>query len=751
MPLRRLAGTPARALLMRSAVPGPAAGARWPAGRTPAIALVLALLAPAPGAAQAVAELVVTPSELVIEAGRPQTVVATAYDSSGNILSISIAFSSSNPAVAEVSPAGRVNGLAAGSALLTARAGAASAAVPVTVRTPAPPPPPAVPVASLALEPASLALLPLEPARLVAYATDAGGARLISPRLTWRSGDPRVASVDREGVVVAVAPGVTTITASADGGVSASVAVAVDTALFSAPAQVVLAPGGVDTLAVTVPSQGGRRLRAGVSWTSRDTAVVRVLPGGVARGVAQGATTILARGYGMSVEFRAIVRPPVASVQVTPAASGEPVPVPVATGRSFQVRALDAAGAPVPGVEPAWSVGDTTIGDFATGTGMFTARAVGRTTLTAMIAGLEPVVWTVEVIPVAVTLDRDRVGMATGDQLRLAARLVDPAGAVVPGLDPALTWSSSRPQVAGVANGAVTAQGLGRSTVTATTPWGSNGSAEVYVTGDLLVSSDRAARRGVGLYQLRLDDPGTLLPIVADTSTILHAELSPDRTRIAFSSNRAGSFDIWVVDADGANLRRVTAEPGNESEPSWTPDGAQLVFTSGAGGPSQVAMVPADSGAITLLTSGPGGNRQPAVSRDGRHVAFTSARDGNYELYVLTLEGGEIRRITATPGREQAPQWFANGDLLFASDQDDGVAIMRQRGGSRAIVAQLDDPLLELSLSRDGQRFAYLTGRIAERGSGAVEYRLVVQRVEAGGAPVAVPLRPGEQVATPSF
>jgi TolB protein len=140
------------------------------------------------------------------------------------------------------------------------------------------------------------------------------------------------------------------------------------------------------------------------------------------------------------------------------------------------------------------------------------------------------------------------------------------------------------------------------------------------------------------------------------------------------------------------------------------------------------------------------------VSSDGQFVAFASARGGNYDIWVQREDGSDVRRITSTPGREQSPHWFANGDLLFSSDlPKGGVAIIRQRGTDRTTLATLSDPLLELTVSADGRWFAWLSGRAADRGTGAVEYSLMVQRAEAGVTPVAIPIRSGEQIATPSF
>jgi uncharacterized protein YjdB len=709
----------------------------------------------APLQAQVIADVQVTPASIKLAAGQETRLFAAAYDPQGRIIAgATITYLSTDTTVAGVSDDGSVTALAPGQALIEAVAGGRRDTASVTVEGPpaaAPPPTPAVAVSGIVLEPAALALLPLEPARLVAHVSTADSTTPPIVPLTWRSADTHIAAVDRDGVVVGIAPGVTAITASADNGVSATVAVAVDTALFATPAKVILAPGASDTLLVTVPAQQNRRLGAGLSWSSSDTTVVAVGPRGVATGGQPGSAEITVRGYGMTGRIQAEVHQPVASFDIIPAAAS-PVEIPVATSRRFDLRALDAAGQPVPGISPTFTVGDTSLMQYSSSSATLTARRVGTTTLTGAVAGFEPVVWTVRVVPVQVVLAQHRMALRVGDRVQLAARLVDPDGAIVAGITAPVSWTSARPSVATVANGAITAAALGHSMIRVSTPWGTSDSVEVYVTGDLLVSSDRAARSGLGIYALRLAEPDAFVPVFADTSTNLHAAYSPDRTRIAFSSNRAGTFDIWVMDADGGDLVRVTSDSGDQSEPVWTPDGKRIVYTTTVGGRSQIASIGVDGSDPVQLTSTDGGNIAPAVSPDGRLIAFASARAGNYEIYEMDMDGGNVRRITATPQREQAPQFFRNGDLLYASDRPKGgTQIIRQSGATRTVLAETDDAVLALSLSADGRRYVYLAGQMVERGGNRIDYRLVSQRTDGVPEAVTIPLGAGEQVATPTF
>lgn len=729
---------------------GPARPAHGPRMLLTALLMLAAVGLPsAPLAAQSVSELVVTPSQLELQEGTEQRLVVTAYDSSGNIVvSAPLTFATSDSGVVRVAADGRVSAVGEGVASILAESGGAQEQVAVRVRAA---PAPSAPVSSLALDPPSLLLLPLETRRIVARALDATGSLVARPGVAWRSGDRSIAVVDQEGVVIGVAPGITSITATA-GGIIASVGVAVDTARFAMPTRIVLTPGVMDTLYVLVPSQGERRLSAGLSWTTNDSTIVQTFPGGLIRAVRPGAASVSVQGYGMTGTVEVIVRPPVENLAITPAPADSAQIIPVSTSRAFSVRPEDGAGNLVDGVAVVWSVADSSIVEFAPAPGLLVGRKPGRTSLSATVSGFDPVVWQVEVVPLEVDLDRSEIGLSPGDRVQLAASLMDREGNRVEGSSHSLTWSSSRPAVASVANGIVSAQSLGAATITAATPWDTRDSVRVFVSGDLLVSSDRAVRGGIGLYQLSFASPATLTPVLTDTSTVLDAVFSPDRTQIAFSSNRAGNFDIWIMDADGTSLRRVTSAPGAERQPAWMPDGQSLVYTANASGASQLMRVGVDGTGATPLTAGEGGHRAPAISPDGRYLAYVSAREGNYDIWVQKMDGTDLRRITATPGREQSPHFFPDGDLLFASDRKGGGAdIIRQRGTSRTVLATTTDPLLELGLSRDGRMMAWLTGRSEPGANGGVSYSLVGQRTETGAPLISVPLRDGEQIATPSF
>ena len=149
---------------------------------------------------------------------------------------------------------------------------------------------------------------------------------------------------------------------------------------------------------------------------------------------------------------------------------------------------------------------------------------------------------------------------------------------------------------------------------------------------------------------------------------------SPDGKRIAFTSSEVEDIErkrprIYVMDADGKNRRRLSNEFVAEWDPSWSPDGKRIAFTSSgvmeaAGGPWRIYVMDADGGNKQRLSNdaGPGG-WNPSWSPDGQHIAFVSHGDGNDEIYVMNADGAREVRRTKDGSEDTDPVWF---DPAFA-------------------------------------------------------------------------------------
>ena len=713
-----------------------------------------ALTAPSALRAQTANEVQVTPETMTLGVGQKQSIFAAAYDRQGNLIpSAKFLFWSSDTSIAKVSRDGAVLGVAPGLAKVEARLQGkrASLAVLITGGS-APAGGGGTGGSALAIDPATAVLLPGEGVRLSAQALREDGTPLPVGRVAWKSLKPEVATVDTAGIVLGVAPGKSIVQATTGTGLMATVPVEVEQAEVAiAGANEVLGPEDAETLRVLVPSQANREITGGMQWRSADTTIAAVGPTGIVQARSAGRTEIAMVGFGQERRTGLVVHRLAQTLVVSPKPMADPIQIPLRATRQFTAVAEAADSTPIPEARVTWEVGDTSRVGFDRATGTLTARDTGATTLTARLRGFEPVVWRIQVVPGVLGLDRTRAGLRVGERVTLAVSLLDDGGKTI-GPASGLAWTSDKPEVAAVSNGDVRGVSPGHAVISAAAPWGKAVTADVYVTAELLVASNRSG--AFGLYQVRPESPDTLLPLLVDGGGNIQGVRSPDRTRIVFSSSRGGNYDLYVMDADGRNARRLTQDTGAESEPVWTPDGSRIIY-SGAPmkGIPQLVSVRADGTDPRPLTASTGGNRSPDVSADGRRLAFVSIRDGNPEIYEMSIEGGEARRITKTSDKENSPRWLPNGDLIYVVEKGGGARIMRVAAGTTtpAQLLQIDQPVIALDVSTDGERIAYVAGKLSEAGKGKSPLTLRLQPLAAGGTPTVVRLRVGEQVLSPSF
>ena len=150
--------------------------------------------------------------------------------------------------------------------------------------------------------------------------------------------------------------------------------------------------------------------------------------------------------------------------------------------------------------------------------------------------------------------------------------------------------------------------------------------------------------------------------------------LSPDGSMIAFASQRdGGTFEIFLMNADGTNQRRLTdfTKLGiGAVQPAWSPDGKRIVFKSRVKR-IDIYVINVDGTGLVKLTDEPRGVNTPAWSPDGRKIAFASLRHGPPEMYVMNPDGSGQVRLTFNTWRDVRPSWSPDSRrIAFHSDRD---------------------------------------------------------------------------------
>lgn len=148
-----------------------------------------------------------------------------------------------------------------------------------------------------------------------------------------------------------------------------------------------------------------------------------------------------------------------------------------------------------------------------------------------------------------------------------------------------------------------------------------------------------------------------------------HPAFSPDGKRVAFVSDRSGSFELYSALVDGSELRRHTSFGGAYvAHPSWSPDGDRIAFDARPDGHADLWIVDAEGGTPRRLTEHPDDELSPSFSASGQALYFTSHRSGSWQIWRMPAAGGGAEMVT-TEGGYRAIEGV-DGELVYYSKYD---------------------------------------------------------------------------------
>ncbi len=169
-------------------------------------------------------------------------------------------------------------------------------------------------------------------------------------------------------------------------------------------------------------------------------------------------------------------------------------------------------------------------------------------------------------------------------------------------------------------------------------------------------------------------DTGRKLPFYNQRASMnAFVTFAPDSKRIIFSSTAAeGPAQLYGASVDGSGLHRVTSSNSIEVEAKINPvTGTDMVDVSGRSGFPQIYQMNLEGANVKRLSAGTGEATNPAWSPDGAHIAFAWTRGfepGNYNIFVMDVTSGQTTQLTANEGRNENPTWAPDGaHIVYAS------------------------------------------------------------------------------------
>jgi TolB protein len=185
---------------------------------------------------------------------------------------------------------------------------------------------------------------------------------------------------------------------------------------------------------------------------------------------------------------------------------------------------------------------------------------------------------------------------------------------------------------------------------------------------------------------------------------------------IAFTSDRTGDGrkEIFIMDYDGHNQRRVTNHRSTSMSPAWSPSGDAIAYTSFLGGRPGVYLADLVSGRKRAVVTTGSLNISPTFSPDGNQIAFARSLEGNIEIFTCDRAGAGLRRLTNSPAIDTNPAWSPKGNQIAFTSSRAGnphIYLMDSDGADQRRVSFEGTYNDGAAWSPDGGRLAYTSRR----------------------------------------
>lgn len=174
------------------------------------------------------------------------------------------------------------------------------------------------------------------------------------------------------------------------------------------------------------------------------------------------------------------------------------------------------------------------------------------------------------------------------------------------------------------------------------------------------------------------DDAGRIKRLTNSLSADTQAVWSPNMQQIAFTTNRDGQNEIYLMNADGTNPVNLTNNPADDQQPTWSVDGQWIAFTTNRDRNYEIYLLRLSNYVLLNLTNNPANDTQPdwmrSMNQDvaGEFIVFTSDRDGNQEIYRMGTDGSSVTNLSASNASDEKANGSPDGSLVVFTTNRNG-------------------------------------------------------------------------------
>ncbi|PKL35071.1 MAG: hypothetical protein CVV44_23380 [Spirochaetae bacterium HGW-Spirochaetae-1] len=229
----------------------------------------------------------------------------------------------------------------------------------------------------------------------------------------------------------------------------------------------------------------------------------------------------------------------------------------------------------------------------------------------------------------------------------------------------------------------------------------------------VFVTNSETAAINYDIYAMKADGSG-VIRLTDNPASDMQPAWSPDKSKIAFASDRDNIFDIYVMNADGSDQTRITDNAAVDSSPSWSSDGLKIVFVSERDGDAEIFVMNADGSDQTQLTANSVNDARPSFSPDGTKIVYSGRNAGGYlNIFVMDADGDNVTNLTNADINDGGPLWSPDGTKIYFSGthglgrineyfsmNTDGTDVLR-------ITSDNDVSKGDMAISPDGTQFVY--------------------------------------------